>query len=422
MPHFGIFSPPIPGHVNPLCALGRTLVRQGHQVTVFHIEDLRTAIQAEGLNFVALQDPTFPAGTLVESTQKLANLTGIHSLNFAIECECRIATLILEQAPQALQSAGVEALLVDQNEPAGGTVAEYLKLPFVSVCTSLPLNRESCIPPPFAGWSYEDSVFARVRNKLGYTIADHFIRRINNTLNRYRKSWGLTPLNTPDHSFSKAAQIAQMPREFDFPRKHLPDSFHYCGPWFDDFAPKVNFPFEKLDGRPLIYGSLGTLQQKDSQYFHTIAEACCGWNVQLVLSLGAKEGSPLPNLPGNPLVVSYAPQLELLSRAAATITHSGMNTTLQSLYFGVPLVAIPLTHDQPAIAARLARTGAGIVIPPKRLTPQSLRTALKEVLGTDSTYRENALRMRNVNCQAGGVKRAAEIVESLVGKPHSVKY
>ena len=75
--------------------------------------------------------------------------------------------------------------------------------------------------------------------------------------------------------------------------------------------------------------------------FEFMAEACSALDAQLVLSLGKPGQAHVTDLPGRPLVVSYAPQIELLSRAAATITHSGMNTTQQSLHFGVPVVAIP---------------------------------------------------------------------------------
>jgi MGT family glycosyltransferase len=176
----------------------------------------------------------------------------------------------------------------------------------------------------------------------------------------------------------------------------------------------VQFPFEKLDGRPLIYGSLGTLQSKDNCYFLTMAEACAGLDVQLVLATGKGSGQKLQNLPGNPVVVDYGPQVELLSRAAATITHAGMNTTQQSLYYGVPLIAIPLTHDQPAIAARLARTGAGVVIRPSRLNRLRLREALQAVLAPGSSHRAQAQQLRTASRCAGGTERAADIAEQIV--------
>lgn len=48
-----------------------------------------------------------------------------------------------------------------------------------------------------------------------------------------------------------------------------------------------------------------------------------------------------------------APQLEVLERSTACIMHAGLNSTPESLTLGVPLVAIPITNDQPAVAARV---------------------------------------------------------------------
>lgn len=414
MSHFGIICPPVAGHINPFAALGRTLINRGHRVTVFQVAEFESRVRSEELEFAAIGREHFPPGTLAQSIATLAGLSGVKSLKYAVECECRISRLILEFAPDAIRAAGIDGLLVDQNEPAGATVAEHLKLPFVSVCTSLPLNREPLIPPPFVGWGWRDSQWARLLNKGGYGISDHFISPIQKILNQYRRRWNLPSLRTPDDSFSSSAQLAQMPREFDFPRERLPSGFHYLGPWFDHFSSKIPFPFEKLDQRPLIYGSLGTLQRKDSHYFGLIAQACVGLDAQLVLSLGDTSGAEIPTLPGNPLVVNYAPQTELLSRAALTITHAGMNTTQQSLYFGVPMIAVPLAHDQPAIAARIGRTGAGIVIPPRKLSCAGLRAAVELILPQNSSYRKHAQRLQEAIRQAGGLKGAADIVEQVV--------
>ena len=418
MAHFGIVCPPIPGHINPLAALGRTLTSRGHRVTFFHVAELEPKILAARLEFAPLGADHFPPGTLAKSVDHLATLTGTQSLKFAIQGAVRISELILEFAPAAIAASGIHALLVDQNEPAGATVAQHLRLPFASICTSLPLNREPLIPPPFAPWGWSDSPLAALRNRLAYAVSDHFIAPIQAVLNRYRRRWNLPALRIPDDSFSLTAQLAQMPREFDFPRSRLPAGFHYLGPWFDAAAPPVPFPFDRLDGRPLIYGSLGTLQRKDSHYFALMAEACAGLDAQLVLSLGDSTGSKIPDLPGNPLVVNYAPQTELLRRAALTITHSGMNTTQQSLAFGVPMVAIPLAHDQPAIAARTARTGAGIVIPPAKLTPARLRAAVQQALAPGNPFKASADRMSQAIQRAGGLSRAADLAEQLLQQPN----
>jgi zeaxanthin glucosyltransferase len=80
------------------------------------------------------------------------------------------------------------------------------------------------------------------------------------------------------------------------------------------------------------------------------------------------------------------------------------------------MVAIPLTHDQPAIAARLARTGAGVVIPPRRLTRDRLRAAVELILAPNSKPRKQARVLREAIRQAGGLERAADIVEQIVAR------
>ena len=116
-------------------------------------------------------------------------------------------------------------------------------------------------------------------------------------------------------------------------------------------------------------------------------------------------------------MVGYAPQLELLQKATLTITHAGMNTTLESLSNGVPIVAIPITNDQPGVAARIAWTGTGEVIPLGKVSVEKLQKAIKRVL-TEASYKKNAMRLQTAIRSAGGVSRAADIVEVVAtGKP-----
>jgi MGT family glycosyltransferase len=204
-----------------------------------------------------------------------------------------------------------------------------------------------------------------------------------------------------------------MPREFDFPRAALPKVFHYVGPLRGAAPRTVDFPWDRLDGRPLVYASLGTLQNSREPLFRTFAEACRGLDVQLVISHG---GGLTPDeakaLPGDPLVVSYAPQVDLLARAALTITHAGLNTVLDSMANGVPVVAVPITYEQPAIARRVEWAGAGRVIALNRLTPDGLRAAAKAVL-QEPGYRAAATRLAEATRMAGGTRRAANIIEEV---------
>lgn len=411
MAHLAIVCPPTPGHFNPFAVLGRVLLYRGHRVTVFQIPALMETAESEGLGFHPIGDHS--TRDLAEAVRSMAERTGLAAVRFAIQCSRRISDLLCHELPDALRRSGVDLVLADQNEPAAATVAERLKLPFVSVCPGLPLNREPAIPPPFFGWNYRDTLLGRARNRAGTFVADRLIAPINRTLNHHRSHWGLRPVRSPDDTFSRHAQICQLTEDFDFPRQQIPPGFHYVGPLIDGYGRRVPFPYERLNGKPLVYVSLGTLQNPASDYFRLIARVCAAMDVQIVIAAGTNQPRTLRALAGSPIVVQYAPQLELLARASVTITHAGLNTVMQSLLFGVPMVAIPLTHDQPAIAARIAHSGTGEVIAPRQLNAKRLEDSLRRVR-EDPTFRQNAERIRTSIRGAGGAERGADVVESVL--------
>jgi zeaxanthin glucosyltransferase len=406
--HFAIVCPPTAGHINPFAVLGRSLRHRGHRVTLFQIPPLRETAGREGLDFHAVGDTE--GREMAEAIATMVELKGLASVRFAIECSRRLSDLLCRELPEALRRSDVDMVLADQNEPAAASVAESLKLPFISVCPGLPLNREPAIPPPFFGWAWRDSMLARGRNRAGMAIADWLIAPVNRTLNQYRTGWGLPPIRTPDDTFSPHAQLCQLTPDFDFPRRKLSRGFHYLGPFVDGEGAKYSFPWHELNGKPLVYASLGTLQDQGREYFRMIASACAGLNVQVVIAAGGNRAGALSNLEGFPIVVQYAPQLELLARATLTITHAGLNTVMQSLLFGVPMVAIPMAHDQPATAARIAWSGTGEVITPRAVTVERLRMAIGRVL-EQPLYRQKAAGIRESIKRAGGAETGADIVE-----------
>ena len=408
MSHFGVLCPPTPGHLNPMFALGRVLIRRSHRVTLFQVSDLRSQAEREGLEFSSIGEQD-----LAGAISQLGRLSGFSALRFTIDCARHLEQMVFRNAPDAVRQVGCDLLLVDQNEPAGGSVAEHLGLPFVSVCAALPLNREPAIPPPFVPWSYRDDAWAKWRNWLGYAAADRLLKPLTAVLNEQRQRWGLSSLRSPNDSFSRLAQLCTLPRELDFPRCNLPSCFHYLGPFLDGRRSPTPFPWERLDDRPLIYASFGTLQNRREHLFRTVASACAEMDVQLVLSMGGGAQAPSDTLPGQPIVVHYAPQLELLARSAVAVTHAGLNTVLESLERAVPVVAVPVTNDQPAIAARVRWAGVGDMIAMRCFSASRLRGVLQRVLHSVAYHRQAGYLQRSIE-QSGGVERAADIVEQVV--------
>jgi MGT family glycosyltransferase len=416
MSHFGIISPPVPGHIHPMSALGRELIARGHRVTYLQMLDLEEKIASEDIEFEPLGQSDHPRGSLPVSLARLGQLQGLQAIRFTIDAVARTTEMVCRDAPAAIRRKGIDALIVDQMEPAGGSVAEHLGLPFVTICNALAINRDPAVPPAFSPWGPGRSLLARVRNGVGYTVSDWMTRPVARVVAEYRHRWRLPRLESPEDSFSRLAQICQMPRQFDFPRTNLPPTFHYVGPLRRRRARQIEFPWDRLDGRPLVYASLGTLQNSREPVFRCFAEACKGLDVQLVISHGGGlTKDQASQLPGAPLVVSYAPQEELLARTRVTLTHAGLNTVLDSLTHGVPLVAVPITYEQPAIARRVEWCGAGETIPFASLHPSRVRTAITAVLQA-TTYRRSAAEIGNAIARDGGVKIATSLIERAVNQ------
>lgn len=400
--------------------LGQELQRRGHHVTLVGLLDAQSKTEAAGLNFQPIGEEDFPPGALTASFAELGKLSGIAAVRYTVAILKGGANVMLRDAPAAIKAAGIEALLVDQVSLAGGTIAEKLGIPFITVCSAVVLNREPGVPPFNTSWQYSQAWWARLRNQLGYKILDRIAKPMRELIADYRQQWNLPQHSHPNQNYSLLAQISQQPAELEFPREQLPQWFHFTGPYHNCASREPTpFPWEKLTGQPLIYASMGTLQNRWLGVFEKIASACEGLDAQLVISLGGSaDAETLPQLPGNPLVVGYAPQLELLPKATLTITHAGMNTTLESLSNGVPMVAIPVTNDQPGIAARMASVGCSNVVPLKRLNVPRLREAVHLVLAEDS-YKQNALWLQDAIRRAGGSTRAGDIIEQAIstGQP-----
>src|SRR6202022_2083498 len=221
----------------------------------------------------------------------------------------------------------------------------------------------------------------------------------------------------PSSTISPLAWITQVPRAFDYESSHWSPQLHHTGPFHDGKGrEQLNFPWERLTGEPLIYASMGTILNGGLDVFRTIVAALAKHNdLQLVLSVGDQVApQQIGPVPSNAIIVKRAPQLELLKQTSVCITHAGLNTVLESLAQGVPQVAIPVTYDQPGVAARIADKKTGVVTSLDKLTADHLSTLLNEVLN-DPIYRVNSRKFQQAIAKANGLSVAADLVEESLG-------
>lgn len=138
--------------------------------------------------------------------------------------------------------------------------------------------------------------------------------------------------------------------------------------------------------------------------------------MQVVLSVGRNVNpADLGSIPSNTIVVRVAPQIELLKRSALCITHAGLNTALEALAQGVPMVAIPIGYDQPGVAARIAYHGVGEFVEIGNLTAQHLSKLIIKVTANPS-YRDKAGWFQKVLGETRGLDKAADIIERVFGE------
>jgi MGT family glycosyltransferase len=409
----GTICPNIPGHRNPLTTLCSELQRRGHRVIFYQGPLEPEKIRSRGFEVRCIGEKEYSPEEDLKNRQAAARLSGFKAFRYTRNSIIQRVGLIIREVPAMLRDDRIELMLVDQVSMGGGTAAELAGVPFLSICNALMINRDVLAPPFFTSWRYRADWIGRLRNWAGYTFFECFGRPLLRTLNELRRENGLAQFDRMSQEHSELGQIAQQPREFEFPRRSFPENVHFTGPWHDPSArPAVEFPFEKLDGRPLVYASMGTLQNRQKHIFGIIAEACAGLDVQLVLSLGGGEKPEnMEELAGEPIVVEFAPQLELLKRAALCITHAGLNTALECLSNGVPMVAIPITNDQPGVAARIEWTGTGEMVPVSKLSIAKLRTEVQRVLG-DQRYWDNAKKLQQAIRSRDPISMAAELIES----------
>lgn len=405
MAHFAVVAPPLPGHYRPLSNLAAELIARGHRVTFLHHEDARPLVEAEGAGFEALGRSEAP---VARWTDPMARIRGLIGLGGTLDGMIRFTDMVCGEAPEALRRIGADAMIVDQLEAGGGLVAEHLGLPFASVAVTVPINREPGVPPPFVGWSHDPSEKGVRRNLGGWRVSDWMMRRVGKGIERNARRLGLPARRRLEDCLSPSLQISQMVRSLDFPRSALPADFHYTGPFRR--AGTETFELPPGDGRPLVYCTLGTLQGSRAGLFRKVARACARLDLRLLISQGNRGRLRSEDLPGDPLVHDWVPQEAVLALADMMVSHGGMNSVLEPLATGLPMVVMPLAFEQSATAARLERAGVARALGP-RASARRLAKAIAEVRG-DPNFRSRAEAIRLEMREAGGVHRAADLIEA----------
>ncbi|RII14713.1 4'-demethylrebeccamycin synthase [Streptomyces sp. YIM 130001] len=388
MSRFLLVVPPLVGHINPLAGVAAELGRRGHEVAwCGHAERIRSLTDDRA----QVHDAPLPEGG---DLSRPPGLTGPGAFRFLWEeFFVPLAESMAPHVERAVSEFRPDVVVTDQHAVAGALVPERLGVPYLtSASTSAELVDPLAELPKVAAW-LADRLDA-LRQRIGDPSADH------------------------DPRFSPYGILAFTSRELlgdaDLPWERV----HLVGPVIAERPEDPDFPWDDLDAdRDLVFVSLGTANTEAGQRFLGETVEALHHLRDRVQGVFADPGGHLGELPAGMLARPQVPQLDLLSRAKAVISHSGHNTVAESLWHGLPLVLAPIRDDQPIVAAQVVAAGAGVRVRFGRVKAPRIAEALTTVLDDAEGHRTAAAAIGRTLRAGGGQHTAATHLERLAAQP-----
>jgi len=386
---------PLHGHTNPTLPLVRALADRGDEIVYFSADGFKPKIENAGGRFCPYQNQ------FLRTLSKLSDRT--HELSWLL---MRTTSEVLASELPAFRAERPDYVIADSVAPWGQWVGQILSLPVVTSTSTFAINRHVM--------TFAASRGARPRS-LGTTISKirHIMKaaRLRRQLRRQYEVQGTTIMGV---LFGQSdLNIVYTSRYFQPRAETFDERFRFIGPSLgprlDDPSPGAAEPTGRL-----IYVSLGTVFNERPAFYRDCFEALRDFDGRVVMSIGS--AIPVESLgpaPSNFDVRGWVPQLDVLRRASAFVSHGGMNSVSESLAAGVPLVVVPQMGEQEMIAMRVEQLGAGLRLDRDAITPSVLREMIHRVLD-DSRFADGAARVRRSFEEAGGLPEAVTAIQSFV--------
>jgi MGT family glycosyltransferase len=271
--------------------------------------------------------------------------------------------------------------------------------------------KDPAVPPPFSGLPAGDRS-GWDEHWAAYRAAH---QELHGRFSEFCQQRGAPPL--PADEFIHESEWLNMylyPDEVDYRRERpLGPSWHNLQASVRATDPAWELPESLRGGEgPLIYLSLGSLGSADVALMEKLVAELAGAPYRIVVSKGPQAAEF--ELAGNMDGAEFLPQTEILPKVDLVITHGGNNTVTESLYFGKPMVALPIFWDQHDNAQRLDETGFGVRLDTYRHSGEELTGAIERLLGDEELAARLAATSQRLQ-QARGTELAADLIEQVVG-------
>ncbi|MBQ7152500.1 MAG: glucosyltransferase [Clostridia bacterium] len=379
------FCIPAHGHTNPTLGLVKELTQAGHEIWYFSFEQFREKIEAAGAHFIPCDGYDFE----MEDKENGARVGKDKA--FATELLVSATLALDEMAAEHIACIQPDLIVSDSVAFWGKLTAMKYGLPYVCSTTTFAFNRYS----------------AAYMKEGPFDIAKMLLSmpKINKQIKRLReKGYPVKGLLDIVQNDNDTNTIVYTSKEFQPRSETFSDRYHFIGP---SIRP-VQTPVEKT-AEKTVYISMGTVD-KDEAFYHRCIEALRDTDYQVILSMGMN-AEQFTDLPDHIKAYPSVDQMAVLSITDCFVTHCGMNSASEGLYFEVPLVLFPQTPEQDAVAKRAEELGAGL-----RLADTSaagIRKAVETVL-REPSYKKAAMDISAGFKKCGGYKEAREFIESLI--------
>jgi MGT family glycosyltransferase len=387
------FSIPAHGHTNPTLGVVRELVSRGHQVWYYSYEPLRKKIEAAGATFVPCD--------AYDAEQKLTPEDGARlgkDLAFSTKILTETTLALDEMVCRDMERLMPDCIVADSMALWGKLVAQKLDIPFISSTTTFAFNQHSSKIMK----QETPGLLQLLRSMPG----------INRQIKRLR-SHGYPIKNVLDiiSNDNDTHTIVYTSPEFQPCSETFSDRYAFIGPSIRPVTEPVQKQREKL-----VYISMGTVNNDMPALYRSCIDALKDSDYQVILSVGEQiDPAQFDPLPDHISVCSHVDQIGVLEQADVFLSHCGMNSVSESLYFSVPLVMLPGTPEQGGVATRVEQLGAGLRL--SGTDASDIRSAVDQVLNTPS-YREHAARISDGFKHCSGAKGAADKILSVCTQQH----
>lgn len=377
------FCIPAHGHTNPTLGLVKEMTDAGHEIYYFSFEAFREKIEKAGALFIACDGYDFEM-----EDKGNADRVG-KDMAFATELLVSSTLALDDMVKEKVDVIKPDIIVSDSIAYWGKLTAMKYNIPYVSSTTTFAFNQYSA---------------KYMKRSLGETFKMLFsMPKINKQIKRLReKGYPVKGILDIVQNSNETNTIVYTSKLFQPCADTFSEKYHFIGPTIRTIEKIIEKTADTT-----VYISMGTVN-KNKKFYANCIEAFKETSYQVIISMGTNEDC-FTNLPDNIQIYESVDQMAVLSISDVFITHCGMNSASEGLYFEVPLILFPQTPEQGAVAIRTAELGAGIAL--KSIDKEDILSAVREAI-SNNLYKKNAISISKSFKQCGGINEAKLFLEA----------